>query len=893
MTDASRRPSVRARLEAFRALPRPLRLGAWGSVALVLVLIAAAIGGTVVARRPLPQVDGTLTLPGLGAEVEVVRDAHGIPQLYGDSVADLAAAQGFVHAQERFFEMDVRRHATAGRLAELFGPEALPSDRLVRTLGWRRVAERELALVRPDTRAFLEAYARGVNAYLHSRGTTRLGVEYAVLAAGGLRYRPEDWSPVDSLAWLKAMAWDLRGNLDDEIDRALSIAAVGPRRAAQLFPPYDERRHAPIVTQGAVVDGVYQQDARAGGTRKPLRPAFDAAQVAALRRTGRALTAAPAWLGRGDGVGSNSWVVAGRHTVTGRPILADDPHLGVGLPGVWMQMGLHCRTVSTSCPLDVAGFTFSGVPGVLIGHNADIAWGFTNLGADVTDLYVERLRGRRWLDDGRLRPLTVRTETIRVRGQADERLTVRATRHGPLLSDLPDAGLAAGDDLAARATTAGRGGRVGAAASAEGRLGEGTGVALRWTALDPAPTADAILDLDLATDWRSFRAAAASFAVPAQNLVYADRRGHIGYQAPGRVPIRVSGDGRLPVAGWRPENEWRGYVPFDALPSVLDPREGLVVTANQAVVGRDYPYLLTRDWDRGYRSQRIRDRLSSMLADGGRVGVDDLAALQLDSRNPIAATLVPRLLRVPLSDPFYRDAQRLLEGWDLTQPADGPQSAAAAYFNAVWRALLARTFHDELPRDLWPDGGQRWYAVMESLLERPDDPFWDDVTTPTVRETRDDVLRAALLQGRDELTRLMSRDLSGWTWGRVHRLDLRSPTLGESGIAPVEALVNRGPWFVGGGTSAVDAASWDAASSSARPYAVTTAPSMRMVVSLADLDASRWISLTGVSGHPFSAHYTDQTDLWARGETLPWAFGRPAVDAAARDRLRLVPGADG
>jgi penicillin amidase len=862
MPDQETSPRRRRPLAVLRSWPRWARVSTYVAAGLALVLLAGAVTVGVLLRRPLPEESGTAELPGLEAAVEVVRDEHGVPQVYADSLTDLVKAQGYVHAQERFFEMDVRRHATAGRLAEMFGEAALDSDKAVRTMGWRHVAERELAIVAPRTRQVLEAYADGVNAYLHQRAPSQLAVEYTVLNGSGLDYRPEDWSPVDSLAWLKAMAWDLRGNMGDEVDRALTAAAVGERRAEQLWPAYPFDEHAPIVDGGAVVDGVFEPEATTGGTRLPQRPAWTADQQqrwsTALRNVRDALDAVPSWLGRGDGIGSNSWVVDGEHSATGAPLLANDPHLGVSMPGVWMQMGLHCRTVSEACPMEVAGFTFSGVPGVVIGHNADIAWGFTNLGPDVADLYLERVVGDGYRYDGAVLPLRTRTETIEVRGADPVTIEVRATRHGPLLSDVDD-GLAA----------------VGAAS------GQEHAVALAWTALQPSATADAILAMNTATDWDSFREAAASFAVPAQNLVYADRAGHIGYQAPGLVPIRKSGnDGRWPAEGWRPEDDWSGEtVPFEGLPHVLDPEEGFVVTANQAVVGPDYPYALTQDWDRGYRAQRIRD----LLVEEGELSVAEMAELQLDDRNPMAATLVPYLLDVDLPRGYASAGQRLLDGWDGSQSAD---SAPAAYYNVVWRTLLEHTFHDELPEDVWPDGGQRWFAVIGGLLREPADPWWDDVTTEGVVERRDDVLRTALLEARDELTRLQSLHPEDWSWGALHTLELRSPSLGESGIGPVEALVNRGDWEVGGGSSTVDATAWDAAEG----YAVTAAPSMRMVVSLADLDDSRWINVTGVSGHPASGHYTDQTDLWARGETIAWPFSREAVEATGEDVLRLVPG---
>ncbi len=862
--------------QVFRDWPRAARWSTYAVVALVLLLVAGLVTAVVLVRRPFPQVDGAIEVPGLTGEVEVIRDGHGIPQLYADNVDDLMAAQGYVHAQERFYEMDVRRHETAGRLSELFGKDTLEVDEFVRTLGWRRIAEQELALLQPRTRAALEAYAVGVNAYLDTHSPSQIAVQYTVLGLGGLDYRPEPWTAVDSLAWLKAMAWDLKGNLDEEIERALVSADHTPEQVADLFPAYDYQAHAPIVGQGAVVDGVFEQDAEQGGTRNPERPAFTADQRAQLRGLGRTLDRLPSFVGDGDGIGSNSWVVDGEHSATGEPLLANDPHLGVSVPGVWMQMGLHCRTVGPDCPLDVAGFTFSGVPGVVIGHNADIAWGFTNLGPDVTDLYLERVTDDQWEQDGRLRPLVTRAETIRVRGGDDVTIKVRATAHGPILSDLFDFY----GDLAADAPGDPSG------TGPDALPGTGPAISLAWTALTPTTTADAIFDVDTATDWTSFREAASSFAVPAQNMVYADRDGHIGYQAPGMVPIRKSGnDGRQPQAGWLSENDWTGeYVPFDGLPNVLDPDEGFVVTANQAVIGRKYPYFLTDDWDQGYRSQRIRDQLAAQFAEQGTVSVEDMAALQLDDRSPIAPALVPRLLAVDLPGGYYSDGQRQLARWDFDLSAD---SGAAEYFNLVWSSVLALTFHDEMPEDYWPSGGDRWMAVVTRLLDEPDSSWWDDRSTPNV-ETRDDVLRQALMEARDEITRLDAVAVDGWSWGHLHRLDLTEPTLGESGIGPVEWLVNRGGWEVGGGPASVDAASYYAPDG----FVVDSAPSMRMVVSLADFDDSRWINLTGVSGHPFSSHYTDQTDLWADGKTLPWAFSRPAVEDTAEHTLTLEPASE-
>ncbi|WP_210649249.1 penicillin acylase family protein [Nocardioides sp. SYSU D00065] len=850
----------------FRRAPRGVRWAAWTALVLVLVLLVLAAAAVVVVRRPLPQTDGEVEVPGLSASVEVLRDDHGIPQVYADTDADLMFAQGYVHAQERFFEMDVRRHITAGRLSEIFGEDTLETDRFIRTMGWRRVAEQELALLQPATRDALTSYAEGVNAYIGERSPSQLAAEYSVLGLTGLDYTPEEWQPVDSLAWLKAMAWDLRGNMDAEVDRVLLSLDHTPEEIAALWPAYPYDDHPPIVSGGGVVDGVFEQNATGNATRNPRRPAYPPAVVDALERVQESLDAMPSLVGKGRGIGSNSWVVDGEHSATGMPLLANDPHLGISQPGIWMQMGLHCREQSAECTLDTSGFTFSGVPGVIIGHNADIAWGFTNLGPDVSDLFLEQTDGDdRYVRDGRSEPMEVRTETIRVRGGDDVELRVRETVHGPLISDVSSEFATVG----ANAPT-----------DEPGERGSGYAVALAWTALDPAPTADAILGLNRASDWDEFRAAAADFAVPAQNLVYADREGHIGYQAPGRIPIRRAGnDGTMPVEGWVSANDWTGdYIPFDGLPSVLDPEEGFLATANQAVVGEDYPYLLTRDWDYGFRSTRIREALQAE----GELSVQEMLDVQLDSTNPMAETLVPYLLDIrDLPSPYYRNAQNLLRGWDFTQPVD---SAPAAYFNVVWRTLLELTFHDDLRRRTWPDGGDRWFLVVSRMLTEPAGPWWDDSTTDEV-ETRDDILRAAMIAARDEMTRRQARDPRLWTWGHLHRMHLHSSTLGESGIAPVERLFNRDGWQVGGGSAIVDATSWNAVDG----YEVTAAPSMRMVVSLADFDESRWINLTGVSGHPASAHYSDQTELYVEGDTLPWAWTRGAVEAAAEDRLVLTP----
>ena len=860
----------------FRSWPRWSRWSTYGVGVVVLLLVAALVAGAVVVRDSFPQTDGDVSLPGLDGKVEVLRDDHGIPQVYAGTSHDLFYAQGFVQAQDRFFEMDVRRHFTAGRLSEMFGESTLDSDKTVRTMGWRRVAEQELSTLSPETQAYLQAFSDGVNAYIHTHSPSEMSLEYAVLGLQNKDYQVEDWSPADSVAWLKAMAWDLRGNMDDEIQRGLMSGSRTPDEIDELFPPYPYDRHRPIVDQGAVVDKVFEQNATNGGTRKPSRPPLGHAADRALRRVDATLKGLPLMLKgagqSGDGIGSNAWVVDGDHSTTGKPILANDPHLGVSVPGVWYQMGLHCTTLTTDCPFDVSGFTFSGFPGVVVGQNQQIAWGFTNLGPDVLDLYLEKVEGKTYRYDGKQRPLGMRDEEIKVHGRSKPfRFTVRSTRHGPLLSD-----------VSTQLSTVGANAPAGDSAP---ERGNGYAVSIAWTALTPSNTADAVFEFDKATDWQSFKAGAADFAVPAQNLVYADRAGNIGYQAPGRIPIRKSGNyGDYPALGWLKADDWTGkYVPFTALPSLLNPSDGFVATANQAVTGPQYPYYLGDSWAYGYRSQRITD----LLEHKARLSVADMARIQLDTRNGFAPTFVPYLLKVFMPSDYLAGGQRLLNSWDYRQT---PGSAAAAYYNAVWRNTLSLTFHDELKPSAWPDGGGRWFEVMRRLLADPTSHWWDDVNTDGVIESRDDILQQAMADARDELVRRQARRAVDWTWGHQHRLDLQNQTLGQSDSALVRWLFNRDGYQVGGGGEIVDATGWNAAG---EDYRVTAAPSMRMVVSLADPDKSRWVNLTGVSGHAFSPHYVDQTKLWVDGETLPWVSSRRAVRDAAQDTLTMRPEKDG
>jgi penicillin G amidase len=874
---------------------RVLRLSLIGvATLLVAVLLVAFVTTVVLVRRPFPTQDGTLSLPGLSAPVTVMRDERGVPQIYAQTADDLFLAQGYVQAQDRFFEMDFRRHVTAGRLSELVGRDdaAMQADKVVRTLGWRQVAAQELAAADPTTRRYLDAYARGVNDYIRGRSPSELSLDYTVLGLNHTVPRVEDWTPLDSVTWFKAMAWDLRSNYDQELSRALVLGTVKDvERVDQLYPPYPFAQHAPIVSDGendapaspaeaASASGRMNVAAVPRDTSGLLAALTSASAQHSIAAARQAVDAVPNLLGAGSGIGSNSWVVSGSLTTTGKPLLANDPHLAPGIPGTWYQIGLHCQALSSACPFDVAGFTFSGVPGVIIGHTQRTAWGMTNLAPDVTDFYLEKLSGGGYLRDGKMRQLTSRRETINVAGSTPVTITVRSTDAGPLLSDVIDSVRAVG-----RRAPVPKGSPL---------REDGYAVALRWTAEAPGHDVDAVFAVDSATDFKAFRSAVQRLDAPGQNFVYADIDGHIGYQASGRIPIRSTGlprqpvpaDGTWPMPGWDSHYDWAGYLAGDLLPWTEDPKEGFIVAANQAVTEPGQGPTLTQDFDYGYRSQRIRDLIRGGVGAHRQLQVEDMEAIQLDTRNGIAADLVPILLKEKVNDTFTQEAINLLKTWDYTQPVD---SAAAAYFNAVWATLLDLTFADEMPSGTHPDGGARWAEVVRTLLRDPQNPWWDDRRTPNVVESRDEILRQALVQARLNLTSELGKDPSTWQWGRLHGLSLVEQPLGGAGLtAPLHPLLNRGPIDMPGGPAIVDANGFDASTGS---FAVDWAPSMRMVVDLSAFDRSTWVNQTGQSGHPGQANYADQLDAWASGEMFPWPFTRPGVDRAAAQTQTLTPAA--
>lgn len=839
-------------------------------IGLIVVLLILGIGGTLFYRnwvktntpKSFPQVEGEINIAGLDAPVDIYRDEMGIPHIYATTLHDLFMAQGYIQAQDRFWQMDTWRHIGSGRLSEMFGEAQVESDAFLRSLGWRQTAEEEYAAASVETKMMLDSYAAGVNAYLAERSGTALSLEYGVLALLTPDYSPEPWTPIHSLTWGKAMAWDLRGNMGAEIERAILLNTLTPAQVETLFPPYPEDH--PIIVPEIGENAVLTENT-------PLTSRGIIAGKDALENTAANFALLDDLLGpTGAGIGSNSWAVAGSRTESGMPILANDPHLGIQMPSIWHQIDLHCRPVTEACPYQSSGFSFAGVPGIVIGHNADIAWGFTNVGPDVMDLFIERVNPdnpNQYEVNGEWVAFETRTETIEVGGGDPVEVTIRSTRHGPVISDyygaLKDEDLE--KDEEAFKDKAGI------------DLPQNYVVALRWTALEPGSVFEAIWGFNRASNWEEFRQAAENFVVPAQNLIYADVEGNIAYQMPGRIPLRAGGDGRYPAPGWTDEYEWTGYIPFEELPYVLNPASGVIVTANNRAPSFDYAHFITDDWSYGYRAQRIVELLAEAPP---KIDIAYIQKMQGDGKDLNAETLVPLLGDVPLEGKLA-ERYELLSTWDLQSDMD---SAPAALFASYWKHLLALTFNDDLPEDYYPEGGSRWFEVMRNLTQEPEHFFWDNKETDAI-ETRDEIFAEAFEMAVKELEKEQGKDPANWNWGERHTATFRNATLGNSGIALIENLFNRGPYPTAGGESIVNATGWE----TTEGYEVDWLPSMRMIVDLGDMRNALTVHTTGQSGHAGHPHYVDMVDMWRNIEYYPMYWNEQAIVNSAEAHLRLLP----
>jgi len=781
--------------------------------ALVLVSVAGAIGYLII-RRSFPQTNGTLQAAGLQDRVEISRDKWGVPHVFAQNEHDLFFAQGYVHAQDRLWQMEFSRRIGAGRLSEVLGEATLKSDRFLRTVGLYRAAQADLQVLPAEIISVLQAYTDGVNAFI-STHQTRLPLEFMLLG-----FRPDPWTPVDSLAWGKVMCMDLGGNWESELLRAQLIAALGEDKMRELLPPYPD--------QGPFI---IPPEAKSYG-RLDTSLLADYREVKALVGT---------W---GQYLGSNNWVVDGSKTATGRPMLANDPHLGIQMPSIWYEIHL------VAGDLDVVGASFPGVPGVIIGHNRHIAWGVTNVGPDVHDLYVEKINPdnpNQYEFEGRWEDMTIIHEEIKVKGRDDPvELTVRLTRHGPIMTPV---------------------------------LSEATEqLALRWTALEGGQLFRSVYLLNHARNWEEFREALRYWQAPSQNFVYADTEGNIGYQMPGDIPIRTKGEGLVPVPGWTGEYEWTGYIPFEELPFVYNPPTHYVVTANNKVVPDSYPYFISHEWAEPFRAQRIIELLEAK----DELTVDDFRDIQADTYSIPAATLTPYILELGPEGWLQERAFKFLENWDYR--IESNSGAAGISEVLLWR-LLANTFGDELQKAGVEE--KEFLGTPMSLLNiiaDRDNPWFDDVRTPEL-EDRDDILRRSARETMDFWGRKFG-DLPGnkdsqWGWGKVHVATFEHP-LGS--VKPLHLLFNRGPIAARGSGHTVDAAGY-----SHEDFSVRVVASYRQIIDVGEWRNSRSQHTTGQSGQPLHKHYGDMIAAWQEVRHHPMLYEKDDIVANQEGLLILEP----
>jgi penicillin amidase len=799
-------------------------------IAALLVLLLAAL--LWYRHASLPQLDGRLQAAGLQQAVDIVRDAEGVPHIYAKSAADAYFALGFVHAQDRLWQMELNRRIPAGRLAEVLGPSALNTDRFLRTLGVRRNAEKILANLSADTRAVLDAYARGVNAYLQQRSGP-LPPEFLLTGAPA----PQPWEPVDSVGWQTMMAWDLGANWTQELLRMRLSQRLTLAQINEFLPPYP----GDPVLQTQDYTRLYRQLA---GTTQQL------AAVAAI--------APPSLV---DGMGSNNWVVSGARSETGKPLLANDPHLALSAPALWYFAHLSAPS------LNVIGATLPGIPAVVLGRNDRIAWGFTNTAPDVQDLYIERINpadDRQYQTPDGWREFARRTETIKVKGQADVTLEVRETRHGPVISGaLPivdKAGLDAKQNV----------------------------IAFAWTALRPDDlTLQAGIKFNTARNWQDFLAGARDFGSPQQSMVYADVDGNIGFIAPARVPVRKPDNdlkGLAPAPGWDARYDWAGFIPFDQLPRQYNPAAQQVMTANQKIVGPEYPHFLTSEWTLPYRA----DRIDQLLNAKPKHSLDSFAAIQGDVLSLAAQELLPLVRDTTPKSDTAKQALALLRNWNGEMAADRPEPLI---FNAWMREASKAIFADELGEALMQDYWEQrnvHQPLVNVLKNKDGQSRWcgdarkpEAVAPSACVELLSNTLETALAQ----LGQRYGTDINGWRWGEAHvavsehrpfgkvpllaRLfDLRVPSPGDT------YTVNVGRYNL---------------RDEKEPFASHHAASLRALYDLSDLEKSRFIHSTGESGNLLSPLYRNLMQRWVDVGYIPMKMVRTEVEKGQLGTLTLEP----
>jgi len=786
---------------------------------LVLLIIAAGVGGWLWLRSSLPQTDGAVETAAVAAPVDVLRDANAVPHIFAATPEDAYAALGYVHAQDRLWQMETMRRLGAGRLSEIFGEVTVRLDRYSRTLGLYRLAEAQVARLHPDERKLLDAYCRGVNAFLQEHAGA-LPPEFVVL-----RHTPEAWQPADSLVWAKIMAMRLSRNWQTELLRWRMSQMLTDDQIRELWPSNDDG--APITFTD--------------GQRAAVRPLNDLA------------TGIPAAFTSADA--SNAWVISGKKTDTGKPILANDPHLGFDAPILWYLVHVQAPGLS------LTGATVPGVPLLILGHNSRIAWGMTTTGGDVEDLFLEEPDPKnpdRYLTPDGAEAYRHRTETIHVRDGADVTLKLRATRHGPVITDL----------------VAGR-----IANEASGSRKNLPIIALASTALNEEDdTARALLGINRASDWREFVEATRHFGAPQQNIFFADTKGDIGLTAPARLPVRRSGNGLVPVSGADAVHDWTGYIPFGSLPRTHNPPAGIIVNANNQLVDAGYPYLITKDWDTSWRARRIEE----IFARTPRHTVAASAEMQMDTLSTAARALVPLLLRAPAATPRAKAAISLMRDWDFRMRRDRPEPL----IYVVWaRQLMNAIAADELGRYFSDYDRIRPRFLLTALTRNR---HWCDDVATKPSESCEDRIGQALEAALDEIETRIGKDPTAWRWGAVHEADFTHRIFSR---IPIVSDAVKMTIATDGGDHTVNRG--QTAGVGAHPYRHTHGAGLRAVYDLSDLSRSRFAIATGQSGNPFSPHYRDQIERWRDGGALTIATDRNGAEERAAATLVLRPAKGG
>lgn len=793
-----------------------------------LVGVAAAVVAALyfVARSSLPELDGEIrTGASLAGPIEILRDRHAIPHIRAAARNDAAFGLGFVHAQDRLWQMEVNRRIAAGRLAEVFGNAALNTDKFLRTLGVRRKAEAAFSHLNAETQAYLTAYANGVNAFLSSRNGL-LPPEFLVF-----RIDPEPWTPADSLGWLKMMAWDLSGNWGNELTRFALARRLTPRQIEEFFPPYPGDAPVALGDLGTLY----------GKAAADLDP----------QRLLRAFPEPPP-----DGIGSNNWVIDGKRTVTGSPLLANDPHLGLTSPAIWYFARL------SSPNGDVIGATLPGVPGVVLGHNGRVAWGFTNTGPDTQDLYLERIDPSdtaKYLTPDGSAPFITRQEVIKVRGGDDVTLTVRETRHGPVVSDVHE--------------------------SSQRLIDSGHVLAFAWTALrDEDTTADSLIGLETVSDWGGFVANFRRYVTPQQNIVYADRNGNIGFLAPGLVPIRKPQNdlkGLSPAPGWDARYDWAGFIPFEELPRAYNPPAGHIVTANHKIVPDHYPHFITSEWAEPYRAERIQQ----LIRERSVHSVESFKQIQGDTLSLMAAELLPAMLAAPLkSSPENAEiaaTRTMLAAWDGTMAANRREPLI---FHAWYRELTRLILADELGEAFVPLWRFRPILIRNILNNADGQAQWCTNVATAAASSCTELIAEALDRALTDLKARYGTDMSRWRWGEAHLT--RAPHRPFSNI-PVLRRLFEVTVPTAGDAFTVNAGRSDPGDEE-QPFANRHAASLRAVYDLADLSRSQFMHSTGQSGHPLSPFYRNFAQTWAAVQYVPMSLRPADAEAGAIGRLRVT-----